>query len=186
MMKDFSHNEWTRRFGEFDYSRPYGIWCVYNYVDAYEEAVKFLIPDAHTWCEEWSDISVMIAQIKRLYGVDFTTDRKGLYALLNAAKHRRDVATCTRYLHQTKACSITLLKHLWGSGYAEKLQLGFLSICKRYRANRKYNRTSRSRYTYSNFVNHWIYKQIDMWRRDKTVEIQDKVREKLFNIAIGI
>jgi len=184
MMKNLSRDKWTGLFGDFDYRYHCGLSQIYSYVDDYEAAVEFLIPDAYSWYEEWSDISVMVACIKVLYGVDFSGDIRGLEALIKATKHRQDIVTCARYLYRLKTCPITLLQHLWGDEYAQKLQVGFLSLCKRHKAAKF--RGNRSRYAYAKFLNHWIYKQIGTWRRDKTVELSDKLVETWFNIALGI
>lgn len=185
MMKNLNREKWIRLFGDFDYSHPYSTWKIYWYVDEYENAVQFLIPNACLWNEEWADRSTMVACIRDLYDVDFSNDIQGLDSLINATKHRKDIETCTRYLYKTKACSPQLLHHLWGADFAKKLQCGFLSLCKRYKTAKK-NVTTRGRYEHTKFVNHWIFKQIDDWRRDKSVVLSDKVRAKLFNVGLGI
>jgi hypothetical protein len=185
MIKNLTRDEWYNLFPMSDNLYPFRAYEVYQNVDEYEEAVKFLIPAAHVWYEEWSDRSVIIEQLQQLYGLDFSNDIKGLYSLINATKHRQDIDTCSWYLYRTKECSMVLLQHLWGSNYPEKLQRGFLSLCKRYKSAKRRN-PARGRYGHSDFMRHWIYQQINAWRCDKTVDISKKVRDKLFEVGIGI
>ena len=125
-------------------SYPYSIWKTYHIVETYEAAIKHLIPDASNWTEEWSDSSIVIAQIKNLYGVDFSGDAKSLDALINATRYRDDVENCAWFLYKTKKCSQALLRCLWGDNYVEKLQCAFLSLYKRYKAAKR-NKTARGR-----------------------------------------
>ncbi len=185
MLKNLKHDEWLRLFPMGDNLYPFRSYEVYRNVDAYEEAVKFLIPAANSWYEEWADRAVMVEAISQIYGVDFSDDIKGLYSLIYAVEHRKNIDTCSWHLYRTKACSMTLLQKLWGADYAEKLQLGFLSLCKRYK-NAKRRKPVRGRYGYSDFMNHWIYQQINTWRSDNTVGLNPKVRNKLFDIALDL
>ena len=185
MLKNEDFSDHPGNSDKHDFSCPYSIWKTYHIVDTFEEAVEYLIPDASSWTEEWSDRAVMITSIKDLYGVDFTGDTKSLDALINASRFRNNIDTCAWYLYQTKACSTKLLHRLWGDSYAETLQLVFLNLCKRYKAAKR-NKSARGRYGQSTFVNHWIYKQIDAWRRSEVVELSDKVRKNFFNIGLGI
>lgn len=181
--EDFLNN--SDSSGEYNFSCPYSIWKTYYIVESYEETVKYLIPNASSWSEEWADSTVMVSSIKDLYDVDFSGDPKSLDALINATRHRNDISTCAWYLYKTKACSLKLLHRLWGDNYVEKLQYGFLDLHKRYKAAKR-NKTARSRYGQSAFMNHWIYKQIDAWRHSKVIELSDKVRTNFFNISLGV
>ena len=185
MLKNEDFSDHPGNSDKHDFSCPYSIWKTYHIVDTFEEAVEYLIPDASSWTEEWSDRAVMITSIKDLYGVDFTGDTKSLDALITASHFRNNIDTCAWYLYRTKACSTKLLHRLWGDSYAEKLQSCFLSLHKRYKAAKR-NKTTRGRYGQTAFMNHWIYKQIDAWRRNGGVELSNKVRTNFFNISLGI
>ena len=115
MLKNLKHDEWIRLFPRSNELYPFRSYEVYQNVDVYEEGVRFLIPAADSWYEEWSDQSVMIDQINELYGVDYSNDIKGLYSLIFAASHRQDIVTCSWYLYKTKEYSSTLLQQLWGA-----------------------------------------------------------------------
>lgn len=185
MFKNLEYSNWRSLFPINSNLYPLRPYDIYVNVDMYEEAVTFLIPAATSWYEEWSDSACMISNINQLYGVDFSNDTKGLYSLINAAMHREDIAKCSLYLYGLHECPTVLLQHLWGPNYAEALQLGFLSLCKRYK-NAKRRQVVRGRYGHSDFMNNWIYKQINSWRCDHTIVLSKKVKDKLFEVGLDI
>lgn len=185
MLKNEYFRDHSDTSDKHEYSCPVSIWETYHIVETYETAVEYLVPDASNWTEEWSDRAVMVTCIKNLYGVDFSDDTKSLDALINATRCRDNIEVCAYFLFRTKACSLELLHRLWGDNYVEKLQRAFLSLYKRYKAAKR-NRTACSCYGQVAFKNHWIYKQIDMWRRNDAIDLSDKVRRNFFNISLGI
>ena len=185
MMKNLKHDDWCRLFPMSDNLYPFRSYEVYKEVDAYEEAVKFLIPAANLWYEEWCDRAALVEAIDQLYGVDFSNDIKGLYSLIYAVEYRKNIDTCALHLYKTKACSISLLQQLWGADYAEQLQLGFLSLCKRYKSAKRRNPV-RGRYGHNDFISHWIYQQINTWRSGNSVILSEKARNKLFDVGLGL
>ena len=185
MMKNLKHDEWLGLFPMSDSLYPFRSYEVYHNVDAYEEAVKFLIPAADSWYEEWSDSAIMVEAIDQLYGVDFSGDIKGLYSLIYAVERRKNIDKCALHLYKTKACSIRLLQQLWGADYQEKLQLAFLSLCKRYKSAKR-RKPVRGRYGHNDFMSHWIYQQINTWCSDNSVILSKRARNKLFEVGLGL
>lgn len=164
----------------YECSRP----DIYRHIECFETVIKFLLPDACDWYEQWRDEFYILEQLNHKFGVDFKYDYKGFDALIQLVLDRNNVNNCASCMYRMKMMTPALAQHIWGSDADGMIGRCFIDIYKRYRKSKK-NRV-RSRYSQTAVVNGWMYKQIQDWYENQPEKLTDKVRKVFFNISIGI
>lgn len=153
-------------------------------IECFETAMKFLVPEANTWYEEWRDAGYMLNCLKKLYGIDFSNDSEGFDNLIYMVLHRKSVKYSAYYLYRMKTMPLTLAQHIWGGDADDMIMRCFTDIYHRYRRAKK--NMVRSRYSQKALMESWMYKQIEDWYNTQPNKLADKVRTAYFNISLGI
>lgn len=185
LLKNKYPEEWGDKLNCTSAVYPYNARELRSNIEKFENSIKFLIPKAKSWNDrQWADESLILREIKSLYGVDFSDDLESLDNLLAAVLYREHVETYSYYLYRINDFPVSLAQHFWSAQYFQKIQDCFIAIYKRYKRARK--NTKNSRYRQDRVVNGWLYKQIAEWYNDPMVALSDKVRKAYFEISIGV
>jgi hypothetical protein len=156
---------------------------VWECVEDYEETIRFLIPDADFWQEEWCDPDIIVKRLSELYEVDFTKNLYSLNCLVEAIMHRDNIDACAFRLFRMKISPVQILQNIWDDKFVEKLQQCFVSIFRKYK---KSNQNPRGLYRRDRVVQNWMFKQINDWHLSGSIELQHQVKRALLEISIGI
>ena len=182
-LKDLHPDVWVSRVSDCTHlCNGYGR-STWEYIEDYEETVRFLIPDADYWQEEWCDQDIIAQRIIELYGVDCTKNWYSLNSLVEAVMNRDKISTCAFRLFRMKVSPVPLLQKMWGDAYTEKLQQCFVEIHKKYKRS---NKCTRGLYRRERVVQNWMYEQINDWYSNRSVELNHQVRKALLEMSIGI
>lgn len=157
--------------------------CIWRCVEDYEKTIRFVIPDADYWQEEWCDPDIIVKHLSELYEVDFAKNCYSLNCLIEALMHRDNIDACAFRLFRMKVPPVKVLQKIYGDQFAVKLQRWFLNIYGKYK---KSNENPRGLYRSERVVQNWMFKQINDWHLSGSVELEHKVKKALMEISIGI
>lgn len=183
LLKNLHPDVWLSRVGDYTHlcdGRARHIW---KRVADYEETIRFLIPNANYWQEEWCDPDIIVQHLSELYEIDFSKSFYSLNSLVEAVMYRDNIDACAFRLFRMKVSPVKLLQNIWGDKFIEKLQQCFVNI---YRKYKKSNKNPRGLYRRDRVVQNWMFKQINDWHLNGSIELQRPVMKALLEISMGI
>ena len=184
MLKDRAPNEWGTQLDCDRATFPYVSYHMLSRMIAYELAMSFLIPESSEWHEEWADGQYVAEYIRKQYKLDVSKDPSAYDAIFRLVELRKYVTYSAYYLYELKNVTPELLNKLWGENAHEMLQLCFLDIYKRYKVAKK--KSKRSRYSQQAVMQSWLYQWAEQNRSRLETNLDCKVRDAHFRIALGI
>lgn len=182
-LKDLHPDVWLSRVSDCTHLCDGHARCIWKRVEDYNDTIRFLIPDADHWQEEWCDPDIIVKHLIDLYGVDCSKSLYSLNCLVEAVMNRDKIRACAFRLFRMKVSPVPLLQHIWGDKYIEKLQQCFVNIHKKYK---KSNKNTRGLYRRERVVQNWMYEQINDWYSSCSVKLDRQVKKALLEMSIGI